>query len=628
MSFALSEHLQAILKNLPHKPGCYLMKSADGAILYIGKAIDLHNRVRSYFDSSVSDPKTLRLREEIAHIDFIVLPSEIAALHTEYHLIRQHQPRYNVRFKDDKKYPYIVVRWAEDFPRVEITRRMEQDGSRYFGPYTSAWSVRETLDVLRRAFPYLTCDRQITGKDERACLYYDIKLCTAPCIGKVNREEYRANLQGLMDFLSGQSDAIIRQLRAEMNEAAEALHFERAAALRDRLKAMERVVERQKIVFPANVDQDVIAFAQEKADTCVQVLFIRGGRLIGREHFMLDGADETAAAEILRQFVLQFYENAATLPNEVLLPEEVAEAQLLEQWLRDKRGGKKVTLTVPQRGSKAELVRIALENAQETLTMLRAQWASDTNKQTEAIAELQEALNLPVPPSRIECFDISTLQGTATVASRVVFVQGVARKAEYRKFNIKTVATAGEPNDFQAMREALTRRFQRYADAISGELGVTALSRKGDDETWRLLPDLLIVDGGKGQLGVAVEVLKQFHLFGQVSVCGLAKQEEEIFLPDRVHSVLLPRRSQALFMVQRVRDEAHRFAITANRQQRAKKGVVSRLESIHGIGAAKRKALLNAFDKDIDKIRAASIEELMQVKGITRQLAELIKATL
>ncbi len=628
MTFAPSEHLQAILKNLPHKPGCYLMKNADGSIIYIGKAIDLHNRVRSYFDSGVFDPKTLRLREEIAHIDFIVLPTEIAALHTEYHLIRQHQPRYNVRFKDDKKYPYIAVRWAEDFPRVEITRRMEQDGSRYFGPYTSAWSVRETLDVLRRAFPYLTCDRQITGKDERACLYYDIKLCNAPCIGKVNREEYRANLQGLMDFLSGQSDAIIRQLRAEMNEAAESLHFERAAALRDRLKAMERVVERQKIVFPAHVDQDVIAFAQEKTDTCVQVLFIRGGRLIGREHFMLDGADETDSAEILRQFVLQFYENAANLPNEVLLPEEVAEAQLLEQWLRDKRGGKKVALTVPQRGSKAELVRIALENAQEMLTMLRAQWASDTNKQTEAIAELQAALHLPVPPSRIECFDISTLQGTATVASRVVFVQGVARKAEYRKFNIKTVATAGEPNDFQAMREALTRRFQRYADAISGELGVTAPGKKGDDETWRLLPDLLIVDGGKGQLGVAVEVLKQFHLFGQVPVCGLAKQEEEIFLPDRVHSVLLPRRSQALFIVQRVRDEAHRFAITANRQQRAKKGVVSRLESIHGIGAAKRKALLNAFDKDIDKIRAASVEELMQVKGITRQLAELIKASL
>lgn len=627
MAFTVSEHLQAILKNLPHKPGCYLMKDAEGTILYIGKAVDLHNRVRSYFDNSVSDPKTLRLREEIAHIDFIVLPNEIAALHTEYHLIREHQPRYNVRFKDDKKYPYIAVRWAQDFPRVEITRRMEQDGSRYFGPYTSAWSVRETLDVLRRAFPYLTCDRQITGKDERACLYYDIKLCNAPCIGKVSREEYRANLQGLMDFLSGHSDAIIRQLRDEMNAAAEALQFERAAALRDRLKALERVVERQKVVLPADVNQDVIAFAQEKGDTCVQVLFIRGGRLIGREHFLLEGADETAAAEILRQFVLQFYENAAQLPEEVLLPEEAAEAALLEEWLRSKRG-KKVTLSVPKRGAKAELVRIALENAQETLAVLRAQWASDTNKQTEALAELQRALNLPAPPNRIECFDVSTLQGTATVASRVVFVQGVPRKAEYRKFNIKTVTTVGEPNDFQAMREALTRRFQRYADAISGELGTAQVGKRGEDDTWRLLPDLLIVDGGKGQLGVALEVLKHFHLLGQVPVCALAKQEEELFIPTQTHSILLPRRSQALYLVQRIRDEAHRFAITANRQQRTKKGVASRLESIRGIGAAKRKALLKAFDMDIDKIRAASIEELMQVKGITRQLAEQIKANL
>lgn len=627
MSYTCPEHLQAILKNLPHKPGCYLMKSADGTILYIGKAVDLHNRVRSYFDSSVSDPKVLRLREEIAHIDFIVLPNEIAALHTEYHLIREHQPRYNVRFKDDKKYPYIAVRWAQDFPRVEITRRVEQDGSRYFGPYTSAWSVRETLDVLRRAFPYLTCDRHITGKDERACLYYDIKLCNAPCIGKVSREEYRANLQGLMDFLSGHSDAIIRQVREEMTAAAEALQFERAAALRDRLKAMERVVERQKVVLPAEVNQDVIAFAQEKNDTCVQVMFIRGGRLIGREYFLLDGADETAASEVLRQFILQFYENAAQVPEEVLLPEEAAEAALLEQWLRTKRG-KKVTLSVPKRGNKAELVRIALENAQETLAMLRAQWASDTNKQTEALAELQSALNLPAPPNRIECFDISTLQGTATVASRVVFVQGVPRKAEYRKFNIKTVSTIGEPNDFQAMREALTRRFQRYADAISGELSAGQVGKRDESETWRLLPDLLIVDGGKGQLSVALEVLQHFHLLGQVPVCALAKQEEELFVPTQAHSILLPRRSQALFLVQRIRDEAHRFAITANRHQRAKKGVVSRLESIHGIGAAKRKALLEAFDRDIDKIRAASLEELMQVKGITRQLAERIKASL
>ncbi|MBE7514616.1 MAG: excinuclease ABC subunit UvrC [Anaerolineales bacterium] len=626
MVFTPSDHLLSLLKNLPHKPGCYLMRDASGVIIYVGKAIDLHSRVRSYFDSHVTDPKTLRLRESIRHIDFIVLPSEIAALHTEYHLIREHQPKFNIRFKDDKRYPYIAVRWAKDFPTVELTRRMDQDGSRYFGPYTSAWSVRETLDVLRRAFPYLTCDRDISGKDDRACLYYDIKLCNAPCIGNVDRERYRANIQHLMDFLSGHSDAIIKDMRRDMAEAAEALNFERAAALRDRLRAMERIVERQKVVMPNDVDNDVIAFAQEKTDTCVQVLFIRGGKLIGKEYFLLDGADETTDAEILRNFVLQFYENAATIPEEVLLPEQVAESKLLEQWLRDKRGGKKVTITAPRRGNKAELVGIAAENAKETLAMLRAQWAADTNKQTAAMSELQAALELPTPPNRIECFDISTLQGTATVASRVVFVQGVPRKVEYRKFNIRTVTTTGEPNDFQSMREALTRRFQRYADGVSKPN--TAPGQKDNDETWRLLPDLLILDGGKGQLGIGIEVLKQFHLLDKVPIVGLAKQHEELFLPGRAESVMLPRRSESLFLVQRIRDEAHRFAITANRAQRAKKGLVSRLESISGVGPSKRKALLNAFGKDIDRIRAATLDELMTVPGISRALAEKIKESL
>lgn len=626
MPFTPSEHIQSILKNLPHKPGCYLMRDGEGTIIYVGKAVDLHNRVRSYFDNGVIDPKTLRLREQITHIDFIVLPNEIAALHTEYHLIKEHQPRFNIRFKDDKRYPYIVVRWAKDFPTVELTRRMEQDGSRYFGPYTSAWSVRETLDVLRKAFPYLTCDREITGKDDRACLYYDIKLCNAPCIGKVNREEYRASLQNLMEFLSGHSDWIVKDTRQQMNEAAENLNFERAAAFRDRLKAMERIVERQRVIYSVDVDHDVIAFAQEKNDTCVQVLFIRGGRLVGKEYFLLDGTDESSQQEILRNFVVQFYENAAVIPEEVLLPDEVEEAKLLATWLKEKRGGKKVTISVPKRGSKLELVRIAADNARETLTLLRAQWAADTNKQTQAITELQEALELPNPPNRIECFDISTLQGTATVASRVVFLQGVPKKAEYRKFNIRTVTTSGEPNDFQSMREALTRRFQRYADAVSNPMN--APGQRDNDETWRLLPDLLIVDGGKGQLGIAVEVLKSFHLLDQVPVVGLAKQFEELFLPERPDSILLPRRSEALFMVQRVRDEAHRFAITANRARRAKTGMVSKLESIPGIGPSKRKALLRAFDRDIDAIRAASLEELMKVPGVSQKLAETIKAAL
>lgn len=625
-SFVPSEHIQAILKNLPHKPGCYLMKDEVGTIIYVGKAIDLRNRVRSYFDNSVTDSKTLKLRSVVIDIEFLVMPTEIAALHTEYQLIQKHKPRFNIRFKDDKKYPYIAIRWGMDFPKVELTRRMEQDGSRYFGPYTSAWAVRETLDTMRKAFPYLTCDRDITGKDERACLYYDIKLCNAPCIGKVNRDEYRAGVQNLMDFLGGHSTVIVEDTRKRMTDSAERLDFEQAATLRDQLNAMERITQRQRVVFAVDVDQDVIAFAQEKGDTCVQVLFVRGGRLIGREYFLLDGADETSSAEILSDFIMQFYENASTVPPEVLLPNEVEESRLLEQWLRDKRGGKKVSISVPQRGNKRALVNIALENAQETLTMLRAQWASDTNKQTEALNELQTALNLPQTPNRIECFDISTLQGTATVASRVVFVQGTPRKSEYRKFNIRTVTTIGEPNDFQSMREALTRRFKRYVDALNNP--ITAPGKKDQDETWRLLPDLLIIDGGKGQLGIAVEVLKEFHLFGQVPVVGLAKQFEELFQPGVEHSLLLPRRSQALFLVQRVRDEAHRFAITANRAQRTRTGLVSKLESIKGIGPSKRKALLKAFDQNIDLIRQADIDDLIKVPGISRDLAELIKANL
>ena len=629
MPFTASEHIQTILKNLPHKPGCYLMKDKDGTVIYVGKAINLHSRVRSYFDNTVDSPKTLRLRSQILDIEFIVLPSEIAALHTEFNLIRKYMPRYNVRLKDDKRYPYIAVRWNLPFPKIEITRQMVQDGSRYFGPYTAAWSVRETLDILRKAFPYLTCDRDITGKDARACLYHDIKLCNAPCIGAVSQAEYRAGIQALMDFLSGSSDKIITEVRTKMNEASEALNFERAAMLRDQLRAMESVVERQKVVMPITVNQDVIAFAQEKTDTCVQVLFVRAGRLIGREYFMLEGADETSNSEILTNFIAQFYEESVQLPDELLLPHEVEEARILEQWLREKRGGKKVKITVPVRGGKADLIKIAAENAKETLTMLHAQWAADTNKQTTALAELQTALDLPQPPNRIECFDISTLQGTATVASRVVFIQGASRKAEYRKFNIQSVTNIGEPNDFQSMREALTRRFQRYADSLNASpIEAPRPGQEDRAETWRLLPDLLIIDGGKGQLGIAVEVLKQFHLFGQVPVVGLAKQFEELFVPGRPDSILLPRRSEALFLIQRVRDEAHRFAITANRQKRVKTGLVSQLESVPGVGPNRRKALLGAFRNDIDAIRRADIEQLMQVKGITRVVAEAIKAAL
>lgn len=620
-------HIQEILSNLPTGPGVYQMIDPNGRIIYVGKAKNLRSRVRSYFQPSNFDSKVQRIRQDTSDIQFILTGDELKALITEAELIRVHKPRYNILLKDDKRYPYIRVTTGDPFPTVEMTRRMDRhDGHRYFGPFTSAGGVRETLDVLRRAFPYLTCDREITGQDARACLYYDIKLCGAPCIGAQTKEEYWENINGLMRVLSGHAESVLDDLRRQMEAASEALDFERAAILRDRMRVVAQISARQRLVADLDADQDVIAFAQEGSDAVVQMFLIRNGRLVGSEYFALEGTEDEAAGEIISNFLMQFYQDATDIPREVIVPEQIEEARIIEQWLRDRRGGRKVKLTVPQRGNKRELVQLAAQTAVEKLGILRSQWASDTVKQETALRELQEALGLPNPPNRIECYDISTTQGTAIVASRVVFVQGVPRKSEYRRFNIQTVAHAGS-DDYQSMREALTRRFRRWREALD-EPAVNAPGKKDQAETWRLLPDLLMVDGGKGQLNVAVEVLQAAGLFGRVPVCALAKQFEEIYLPGREKPVILPRRSEGLFLVQRVRDEAHRFAITSHRVRRRKTGLASQLEAVPGIGPARRKALLKAFDRDIEAIRAASIEELTAVPGITRDIAENIKAAL
>ena len=625
--YAPLPHIQDILNNLPTEPGVYQMIDPNGTIIYVGKAKSLRNRVRSYFQPSNLDSKVLRIRHDVADIQFILTGDELKALITEAELIRVHKPRYNILLKDDKHYPYIRVRTGDPFPTVEMIRRIDRhDGHRYFGPFTSAGGVRETLDVLRRAFPYLTCDREITGNDPRACLYYDIKLCGGPCVGAQTQAEYRENINGLIRVLDGHADSVLSDLRQRMDEAAESLDFERAAILRDRLRVVAQISSRQRLVSDIDADQDVIAFAQEGSDACVQMLLIRNGRLVGSEYFVLEGTEDESAQEIVENFLTQFYEEASDIPREVVLPHEVEEARIIEQWLRDKRGGKKVKLTVPQRGNKHELVELATQTATEKLNILRSQWATDTVKQETAMREIQEALRLPNPPNRIECFDISTTQGTAIVASRVVFVQGVPRKSEYRRFNINTVMHEGS-DDYQSMREALTRRFRRHVDAVENPTA-TAPGKADREETWRLLPDLLIIDGGKGQLNVAIEVLAAFGLTERVPVTGLAKQFEELYLPDRTTPVVLPRRSEGLYLVQRVRDEAHRFAITSHRARRAKAGLASQLEVVPGIGPARRKALLRAFNKDIEAIRTASIEQLLAVPGITREIAENIKAAL
>ena len=624
MTYAPSDRISELLANLPTKPGVYLHKDAEGNVLYVGKAINLRNRVRSYFHTIVDSVKTLRLRRHIADIEVIVTASELEALLLEMTLIKQYQPRFNVRLKDDKRYPYIKVHWHEPFPKVTVTRRMVRDGARYFGPYTSVWAVQQTLDLLRKVFPYLTCDRVITGNDERACLYYDIKLCNAPCIGAVNQEQYRAGIKQLMDFLDGKSDYIVRSIEQRMAAAAENLEFEKAADYRDQLKAIERITARQKVIGSSDTDQDVIAFARDDGDACVQVFFIRHGKLIGREYFMLDNTEGESDQEVLQEFLTQFYEDAAYIPKEVLLPAEVEESRIIEEWLRRKRN-MKVSIQVPQRGKKRELVEMATENANDTLATLRQQWAVDRSKHVTAITELQDALKLPTPPARIECYDISHTQGQQTVGSMVVFVQGAPQKSDYRRFNVQSTTN----DDYGSMREVLSRRFQRYRDTLAGELhDPSQFKPRAERPTaWAILPDLLIIDGGKGQLAVGQEVLRDFGLEGEVPLAALAKQEEEIFLPDRPQSVLLPRRSEALYLVQRVRDEAHRFANEGHRKRRAKVGVASILDSVPGIGPKRRQVLLKHFGS-LEALREASVAEISALPGIPVEVAEAIKAHL
>ena len=610
-----SELIEQQLATLPTKPGVYLMHNLKGQVIYVGKAINLANRVRSYFHASAQEnAKTRRLVAEIASLEWIITDSEVEALILEANLIKKYRPRFNVRLKDDKRYPYLKIT-PEDFPKVLITRRMEQDGGRYFGPYTSTGALRETLDLLRRLFPYRTCDREITGTDAKPCLYFDLKLCLGPCIGAVDRTEYLTMLAQLTEFMEGRTENVMRDLERQIREAAEALHFERAARVRDRLLALRQVTERQKIVTTAALNQDVIALARDESNACVEVFFVRNGKLLGREYFVMEGGAGADDNEIMTAFLQQFYANAATIPPEILLPAQVAEAAVLQDWLRTQRGDV-VYLNVPHEGAARELLDLAATNATETLTMLKAQWEADKHRNELALQELQTALGLPRAPVRIECYDISTTQGVEVVGSMVVFEHGVAKKSDYRRFKIKTVT--GQ-DDFASMREVLMRRFDRWRRVSSGELKGTRGS-----QGWGKLPDLVVVDGGKGQLGVAVEVLQAFELQDQVPVVGLAKRHEELFKPGESHSLVLEPTDPAILLLRRIRDEAHRFAITYHRQRRQKRGLASQLDEIPGIGPVKRRGLLSHFGS-LAAIQNASIEELTQVRGISTTLATVIQ---
>jgi excinuclease ABC subunit C len=615
------EHLAPVLEGIPAKPGCYLMKDKAGEVIYAGKAVHLRNRVRSYFhESAAHSRKTAEMVTKIADIEWIVVGSELEALILEMNLIKRYQPKYNVRLKDDKRYPYIKVHWADPFPTVTVTRQHRDDSSRYFGPYTSVWAVHQTLDILRKIFPYLTCDRTITGEDSRACLYYDIKLCSAPCIGKVDREGYRAMIDDLCRFLLGNTEPIADRLKEEMQRASDELEYEKAGAIRDQLHAIDKVVEEQKVVSQDRIDSDVIAFARDEHDACVQVFFIRHGKLIGREYFILDGAREAEDVELVEAFVKQFYTEATNIPERVLLPTEIVEAEIIETWLRDRRKGRKVKIAVPRRGSKRQLVQLAAENAAETLASLRAKWEVDRSKHVQALAELQQNLELREPPNRIECYDISNLQGTEAAGSMVVFEQGAPSKKLYRHFTIRSVQ--GQ-DDFASMEEVLERRFRRW------EIAKEQAGKPGGkfDKGFGILPDLLIVDGGKGQLNRAVDVLQRHELADRIPVFGLAKGREEIYRVNQADPVILPRRSQGLYLVQRIRDEAHRFALQQHQKQRRRSGLTSRLDAIEGIGPVRKKALMRAFG-DLKGVQKASVEEIAALPGISRELAGRVKESI
>jgi excinuclease ABC subunit C len=635
MTRQLPEKVQQKLSMLPDSPGVYQMLNDGGKVIYVGKAIVLRNRVRSYFHASAQHtPKTLALVEEIRDITWWVTQTELEALVLENELIKRYRPHYNIRLKDDKSFPYIKVNWQDDFPKVQVVRKMVNDGARYFGPYTSGRACYQTLDALRRIFPYLDCDRVITGQDARPCLYYHIKMCGGPCIGAQDRTEYRATIQQLMDFLSGDTEAVIKQMESQMVRAAENMQFELAALYRDRLKSAQQIAEQQKIISTKQEDADYIALAQDErtGDTAVQVFTVRRGRLIGRENFMLEGAD-VPQADINQQglligtFIQQFYDNVAYLPPLVLVQALPADHAVLAQWLSERRGTH-VEVRLPQRGPKRELMTLAQQNAAEYLRLQQAERNADAHRQTQSVADLQAALGLEHPPLRIECFDISTLQGTNTVGSMVVFSRGVPAKNHYKRFKIRGKGSQGEPDDFASMREMLRRRFRRLVETEADAAPDPGQKARSQEDSFRNIPDLVIVDGGKGQLGIAVEVLQELGLEGKFPIVGLAKREEEIFRPYHSEPIWLKRGSEALHLVQRIRDEAHRFAITYHRNLRSKEQTKSVLDEVDGIGPARRKALLTYFGGDVDRIRQATLEELIAVPGMNRRSAERLKAQL
>ena len=602
------------LAAVPLQPGVYLHRDSAEKVLYVGKSASLRNRLRSYFGSKKNlDAKTLELVSRIDDFEYIVTESEQEALLLENSLIKEHKPKYNIRLKDDKTYPYIKVDLAEDFPRVYVTRRTANDGARYFGPFASAGSVRKTLDLLKRLFPYRSCTKAITGNDSRPCLEYHIKRCVAPCTGYASRIDYSEVIAQVVMFLEGNTKEVVSNLKTTMLEASDNLEFERAGALRDRLKAIEKVYEGQNVVGLGREDLDVIGAAYGGEEAWVEIFFIRQGKLIGRDHFTMSGTREEDGHEILARFIEQFYSSASHVPRRILVPETISGKEMIASWLQTKRSGP-VEIAIPQRGAKRRLINMVTTNAAQGLEQLKLKWISDSTRMETAMSELQEELNLPQPPQRIECYDVSHIQGTNTVASMSVFQDGKPLSSNYRRFKIKS--HSGN-DDFASMREVLTRRFKRLKNARDGG---------EENASFATTPDLVLIDGGKGQLSSALEVMLYLGL-QDIQLASIAKREEEIFLPDAAEPVIMPRNSQGLFLLQRARDEAHRFAVTFHRNLRGKSSVKSALDLVPGIGPKRRKILIRSFGS-VKGIREASEDQIAAAPGMTAKVARQIKENL
>ncbi|MBA3626623.1 MAG: excinuclease ABC subunit UvrC [Chloroflexi bacterium] len=611
----MTPQLQTTLAKLPDRPGVYLMKDARGRVLYVGKAQSLRSRVRQYWQGGRGSAAPLRIEgaiERVADVEYTMTDTVSEALLLEGTLIKRFQPRFNVRLKDDKSYPFIKITMADDFPRIERTRKLPQDGSRYFGPYASASSVDEAMNLIRRLFPFRTCTIDIQDGVRalpRPCLLYHIKRCQGPCIEAISKEDYRRDIDQVILFLEGRQEQVARALRREMSVASERQDYERAAALRDKVKAVERTMESQKMAAFAKVDQDVLGFAREGGEAAVQLFAIRGGKTVGRDVFLLENLGDEPEEEAMSAFVKQYYATAGSVPPRVLIPRLLPDAAELVTLLEARRG-RRVALSVPQRGEGREMMELAARNAGETLAREQARWLADQGKTLAALEELAEALGLSGPPLRIECYDISTIQGTNTVGSMVVFEDGRPRSGEYRRFRIRTVQGT---DDFASHREVLRRRFRR---ALSGEEG------SAEELRWRL-PDLVVIDGGLGQANAARGVLDELGM-ADLPVVGLAKEREELFHPGNGVPVVLSATSQALYLVQRLRDEAHRFAVTYHRKLRAKAQVRSVFDDLPGVGPARKRALLRVFGS-ARQMRAATVDDIASVPGISRGLAERIR---